>query len=74
MMNCRNATRLMSEAQERPLSIVERVSLKLHVIMCSGCQNFKDQMGTLRLITRAYAKGETSTLICKDNIESTDKS
>ncbi len=73
-MNCRNATRLMSEAQERPLSIVERVSLKLHVIMCSGCQNFKDQMGTLRLITRAYAKGETSTLICKDNIESTDKS
>jgi heterodisulfide reductase subunit B len=74
MMNCRNATRLMSEAQERPLSIAERMSLKLHVIMCSGCQNFKDQMGTLRLMTRAYAKGETSTLICKDNIEPTDKS
>jgi len=56
MINCRNATRLLSEAQERPLSITERMALKLHVIMCSGCQNFKDQMETLRLMTRAYAK------------------
>lgn len=56
MMICRDATRLMSEAQERPLSITERVSLKLHVIMCSGCHNFKDQMNSLRLMTRAYAK------------------
>ena len=55
-MNCRNATRLMSKAQERPLSITERISLKLHLIMCSGCHNFKDQMNSLRLMTRAYAK------------------
>lgn len=55
-MNCRNATRLMSEAQERPLSITERISLRLHLIMCSGCHNFKDQMGALRLMTRVYAK------------------
>lgn len=55
-MNCRNATRLMSKAQERPLSITERISLKLHLIICSGCKNFKDQMNTLRLMTRAYAK------------------
>ena len=55
-MHCRNATRLMSEAQERPLSVTERISLKLHLIMCSGCHNFKDQMNTLRLMTRAYAK------------------
>ena len=55
-MNCRDATRLMSEAQERPLSITERISLRLHLIMCSGCHNFKAQMNTLRLVTRAYAK------------------
>lgn len=55
-MHCRNATRLMSEAQERPLSITERISLKLHLIMCSGCHNFKDQMTMLRLMTRAYVK------------------
>ena len=61
-MNCHNATRLMSEAQERPLSVTEKISLKLHLIMCSGCHNFKDQMNTLRSITRAYAKKKTSTM------------
>lgn len=56
MINCRNATRLLSEAQERPLSFTKRMLLNLHVVMCSGCQNSKDQMDTLRLMARAYAK------------------
>ena len=58
MLNCKNATRLMSESQERPLSIIERMSLKLHMMMCSGCSNFKEQMGVIRSMTRAYAKGK----------------
>ena len=57
MLNCRNATRLMSESQERPLSMIERISLKLHLMMCSGCSNFKEQMGAIRLMTRTFAKG-----------------
>lgn len=56
MLNCNNATRLMSESQERSLSITERVSLKLHMMICSGCRNFNDQMGVIRLMTRSYAK------------------
>lgn len=57
MMNCQQATRLMSDAQERPLSFKERAALKMHVAMCSGCSNFLQQMGTLRDIARIYAKG-----------------
>jgi len=57
MMNCREATQLMSEAQERELAIKERMALGLHTMMCKGCHNYKQQMGTLRTITRAYAKG-----------------
>lgn len=56
MLNCKNATRLMSESQERPLSLMERMSLKLHVSMCSGCKNFNEQMKVVRLMTRSYAK------------------
>jgi len=59
MLNCKNATRLMSESQERSLSITERVSLKLHMMMCSGCNNFNEQMGSIRLMTRSYAKGKS---------------
>lgn len=61
MMNCKQATRLLSDAQERPLSLTERASLKIHVMMCSACNNFGKQMGTLRNIARDYAKGADDT-------------
>lgn len=58
MLNCRQVTRLYSESQERTLNLQERMSLKIHVMMCSGCRNFGKQMHTLRQVARAYAKGE----------------
>lgn len=58
MLNCHDATRLMSESQERKLSIGERMSLKLHLMMCCGCQNCKDQLDTLRVMMRTYAKNK----------------
>ena len=56
MMNCQQATRLLSEAMDRELSLQDRAMLKLHVMMCSGCRNFGKQMGTLRGIATTYAK------------------
>lgn len=57
MLNCREATRLYSEAQERELTFKERALLRMHVAMCSGCRNFGEQMAFLRDAMRAYAKG-----------------
>ena len=39
MLNCHDATRLMSDSQERTLKLGERFSLKMHVSMCAGCRN-----------------------------------
>ncbi len=58
MLNCQDATRLMSQSQERGLSLVERMSLKAHQMMCSGCRHFERQMGTIRMVTRAYVQGK----------------
>lgn len=58
MLNCQKVTRLYSESQERKLTLNEQMSLKMHVMMCSGCRNFGKQMHTLRQAARAYAKGE----------------
>lgn len=58
MLNCHDATRLMSESQERKLSIGESMSLKLHLMMCCGCQNCKDQLDALRVMMRTYAKSK----------------
>jgi len=56
MLKCHDATRLMSESQERPLSTLERMSLKMHLMMCSGCHNYREHMGAIRLMTRAFVK------------------
>jgi len=58
MMNCQQATRLISERQERPLTWSERMTLKMHVMMCSGCKNFSRQIPFLSQAMRAYAQGK----------------
>ena len=57
MMNCQQATKLISESQERALSLPEKMSLKVHVMMCSGCKNFSLQVPFLSKAMKAYAKG-----------------
>lgn len=61
MMNCKQATALLSQQMDRPLTFRERMSLRFHTMMCSGCSNFDDQMHDLRHITRVYAKGRDKT-------------
>lgn len=55
MLNCKEATRLLSEAQDRPLSLREKLTLNMHTMMCSGCRNFGKQMDTLRVIAKKFA-------------------
>lgn len=57
MMNCLDATKMISESQERRLSVSEKVTLKMHVMMCSGCRNFSLQVPFLSKAMNAYAKG-----------------
>lgn len=57
MMSCQQATRLISESQDRALSMSEKLSLKMHVMMCVGCKNFSLQVPFLSKAMKAYAKG-----------------
>ncbi len=53
MLNCKEATALMSQAQDRPLGRVERLRLRLHLLFCRGCRRFNAHMTFLRrAITR----------------------
>lgn len=71
MLNCREVTRLVSELQERRLSVIEKMSLNLHLMMCDGCRNFSLQVPFLRKAMKAYSErldevideqGDTTTL------------
>lgn len=59
MMNCKQATQLMSEKLDRPLQTKEKVSLGIHTTMCAPCRQFGLQMEELRDISKLYVNGKT---------------
>ena len=54
MLKCRDVTHLLSEAQDRKLTLSERFRLEVHLAMCEGCKNFKGQMAFLREACKRY--------------------
>ena len=50
MLSCEQATRLLSEGQDRKLTFPEKMNLKVHTAMCSGCREFGRQLGSLRTL------------------------
>lgn len=60
MMNCKQATQLLSEKLDRPLGKKEKIALYFHTTMCGSCKNFSNQMGELRYISKCYTKGENN--------------
>jgi hypothetical protein len=57
MLDCHNATFLMSQARERPLGLAERMRLRLHAAMCSACARFERQLPLLGQAARHHADG-----------------
>lgn len=49
MLTCLEATRLASEALDRPLTWPQRVRLQAHLLMCSACRNFARQLQWLKV-------------------------
>ena len=48
MLSCKEATRLLSQAQDRRLSYGERIKLRLHLLACVACSRFSRQLAVLR--------------------------
>lgn len=57
MLSCKQATELMSQEQDRPLSLAERLGLRVHVWICTGCANYRRQMDVLRAACRRFGGG-----------------
>jgi len=53
MLKCKQATELMSQSQDRVLTLNERIRLKFHLLICTGCANCNKQM---RFIHRAMQR------------------
>lgn len=46
--NCQDAIRLQSDALDRPLSVSQRVGLRLHLLLCKWCRRYGRQLRFLR--------------------------
>ena len=57
MLNCKEVTQVCSDELERSLKLGEQATLHLHLMMCTGCTNYRRQLRTLRQVMRAYAEG-----------------
>jgi hypothetical protein len=54
MRTCREATRLMVQAEAERLRLGDRLALAWHVRLCRACQRFQSQMRLMSSATRAW--------------------
>ena len=48
LLSCKEATSLVSEGLDRRLGVLERFSLRLHLLVCDGCSRVARQLPFLR--------------------------
>ena len=53
-LSCREASRLISESKDRDLGIGEKLSLRLHLGLCTACTRFTKQLDFLREAMKRY--------------------
>lgn len=59
MPSCKEATRLISLAQEKKLGFWESVQLKIHVLLCKYCSNFQKNTQFLSKISQAHKQRDS---------------
>jgi len=56
-MNCKEAHRVLCEAQDSKLSFARRLTLRWHLAICDHCTRFGRQLDFMRTAVRRYRDG-----------------
>lgn len=48
MLTCKQASQLISQSLDQPLSLPQRLQLKVHLFLCGACRRFRQQLHLLR--------------------------
>jgi len=54
MLSCKEATRLLSQAQDHALTYPQRIKLRLHLYACVACTRFSGQLAFMREALSRY--------------------
>lgn len=59
MYSCKKVAELLLQAQDEPLNLVQQAQLKMHLIGCGDCENFSNQLKSIRsLVDDTYLLDE----------------
>jgi len=58
MLSCQQTSLIVSQSYDRRLLWRERIGMRLHLMLCAACANFKRQVDFLRKALRHYAQQE----------------
>ena len=56
MLSCKQASQFISASLDRPLTLRERIVLRLHLIICKYCKRFSQQLQTMRVAMTTLAQ------------------
>lgn len=54
MLSCKQASELVSQALDRPLSIRERWSVRFHLLICRACTRFSRQLAFMQAMIEKF--------------------
>ncbi len=57
-MKCKQATKLISQSQDRLLTFRERLGLIVHLATCKQCRNFQKNCTNLRALMHEFKTGK----------------
>ena len=63
-INCREATALVLQGEDRRLALAERLRLRMHLLICKACPRFVRQVALMRRSMgpwRAYRDAQDSS-------------
>jgi hypothetical protein len=60
---CPEVTRILSQGMDKELSLMMRLKLRVHYLMCSFCERYMKQLHYIREVSREFPEkiGEVST-------------
>jgi hypothetical protein len=63
MLTCKDASHLISEREDRPLTWRERLGLRLHLWICNNCRRFERQMAAMRMALKLLVKKDRKSVV-----------
>ncbi len=61
MLSCKDVTRKISQAQDRRLTFRERLSIRLHLLICYACRRFVKQVTILTAVSQRLLSDDSKS-------------